>query len=131
MSLLVLIGIDVVEIKRVEVAIRRSGTHFVNRICTENEVAYYQHKGDRRFLEGVAALFAAKEAVKKLFLQKEINPGWKSITIIHNSSGKPAVFLSDVSFSTVFDSISLSLSHTREYVIAAAVGVNEPQRAVL
>lgn len=117
------IGIDLINLTRVKKTLSRCGERFVKRIATSAELEYYCDVSERRFIEGVASLFAIKEAVKKIFLQKDLNPNWKQIQVFHHSSGKPWVSLSEESLKQKFESISLSLSHTAEMVVAVAVGV--------
>lgn len=117
----VLIGVDVVEIERVAKALHLFGEKFVFRLFAEEEVAFYRSRSQRRWQEGVAALFAGKEAVKKLFLQRGLSPGWRDIRILHSPSGEPKVLLERGN--EVFCKITLSLSHSREIVVAVALGV--------
>jgi phosphopantetheine--protein transferase-like protein len=117
----VLVGVDVVEIERVAEALRLFREKFVFRLFAEEEVAFYRGRGQRRWQEGLAALFAGKEAVKKLFLQKGLSLGWRDIRILHSPSGEPQVLLEKSN--GVFCKITLSLSHSREIVVAVALGV--------
>lgn len=117
------IGIDLINLLKVKKTLNRCGERFVNRIATPAELEYYRGKSERRFVEGVASLFAIKEAVKKIFLQNELNPSWKHIQVFHHPSGKPWVALSEKILQQKFENISLSLSHTAEMVIAVAIGV--------
>lgn len=117
----VLVGVDVVEIERVAKALRLFGEKLVLRLFTEEEVVFYRGKGQRGWQEGVAALFAGKEAVKKLLLQKGLSPGWRDIRILHSPSGEPQVHLEKGN--EAFRKITLSLSHSREIVVAVALGV--------
>jgi holo-[acyl-carrier protein] synthase len=55
------IGVDIVEIERVESAIKRWGERFLSRIYTETELRSYQDR-----LSSLASRFAAKEAVMKV-----------------------------------------------------------------
>jgi len=125
MSLEVFIGIDLVNLSKIKRVFNRYGEKFVYRIASANETEYYRQGSERRFMEGIASLFAMKEAIKKLFLQKQQNPGWKQIQVYHHPSGKPWVSFSEGSFNHIFKKISLSLSHTAEYVVAVAVGVSD------
>jgi holo-[acyl-carrier protein] synthase len=125
MSSEVFIGIDLVNIPRVKRILSHCGEMFINRIAVAEEIDYYRHRSDRRLLEGVATLFAMKEAIKKIFLQKQINPGWKQFQIYHDASGKPWVAFSEASLIPVFQKISLSISHTHEFVVAVAVGLSQ------
>lgn len=123
-ELSVLVGIDLVEIEEIRHALLKFGGRFLNRIFEQEELDFYLGKGEKRFQEGVAALFASKEAVKKLFLQKEERIGWKAIRVLHTSSGKPVVRLSSP-FDERFQHVSLSISHSRLTVVAVAVAWGE------
>ena len=115
------VGVDVVEIARIARVLSLFGERFLRRLFSPEELAYYRGKGMRRWQEGVAALFASKEAVKKLFLQRGYSLGFRDITILHTSMGEPRVFVARGG--EVFQRISLSFSHSRDVVVAVAVGV--------
>ncbi|MBC7216595.1 MAG: 4'-phosphopantetheinyl transferase superfamily protein [Candidatus Caldatribacterium sp.] len=116
-----LVGVDVVEIPRIARALSLFGERFVHRLFEEEELAFYRGKGTRRWQEGVAALFASKEAVKKLFLQQGIALRFRDISVLHAPSGEPQVSLKRGN--GVFSKISLSFAHGRDVVVAVAVGV--------
>lgn len=116
-----LVGIDLVEIPRIEKAFSRFPLAFPDRLATEEELSYYQGKSKKRLLEGIASLFASKEAIRKLYLQKGRNPSWKEIRLLHTKTGAPLVEVSP-SLKPFFSLIKISLSHTSELVIAVAVG---------
>ncbi|MEN3186515.1 MAG: 4'-phosphopantetheinyl transferase superfamily protein [Atribacterota bacterium] len=118
------VGVDLLEIEAVRNTLCRFRERFLNRIFVDEELDFYAHKGEKRFQEGVAALFASKEAVKKLFLQRGETIGWKAIRVLHTSSGKPVVQLSPP-FEGRFSQISLSISHSRLAVVAVAVAWGE------
>jgi holo-[acyl-carrier protein] synthase len=54
------VGVDIVEISRIEEAIKERGDTFLKRIYTPAELECYRHK-----LPSLAARFSAKEAVIK------------------------------------------------------------------
>jgi holo-[acyl-carrier protein] synthase len=112
------IGVDLVDIERVKEAFLKFGSRFLEKLFNEEELHYYTPK---RLLEGVATLFASKEAVKKLYLQKDINPGWKDIFILHDHKRKIAVKISS-KVPPVFEKICLSVTHTPKEVCAVALG---------
>ncbi|MCX7667398.1 MAG: 4'-phosphopantetheinyl transferase superfamily protein [Atribacterota bacterium] len=120
----IVVGVDLVEIKKIRDALLRFGERFLNRIFEGEELDFYAGKGEKRFQEGVAALFASKEAVKKLFLQREEKIGWKEIKVLHTSLGKPVVKLSPP-FDGRFQHISLSISHSCSSVVAVTVAWGE------
>ena len=64
------IGIDLIEIDRIQAAVTRWGDRFLNRVYTPAEVAYCFKKGEN--YPSLAARFAAKEAA-----MKALGTGWK------------------------------------------------------
>ena len=82
------IGVDLVNIKRMERVIDRWGTRFINRIFTTQEINFcYQRP---RAVSSFALRFAAKEAFSKaigLGMKKGIR--WRDIEIVQNPSGRP------------------------------------------
>ena len=112
------IGIDIVEIARIEKAIARWGESFLQRVYTDSELRLYHEKPP-----SLAARFAGKEAViKALGSTRGIN--WKDIEILSNPGGKPSVRLYGKAQNQArdmgLDSLAISLSHSREYAIAFA-----------
>jgi holo-[acyl-carrier protein] synthase len=57
------LGIDAIEIERIEQTLERYGDRFLRRVFTEEEVAYCRRR--RRPGESLAGRFAAKEAAMK------------------------------------------------------------------
>lgn len=118
-------GVDIVEIDRIKNSLQKSGSAFKDRIFTRNEIEYCEKKNSTRY-QSYAARFAAKEAVSKAFgtgISKGLS--WKDIEILNDASGKPDVVLSGKG-KELFEeigavSISLSLSHSRDYAVAYAV----------
>jgi len=114
------IGIDVVEIERIESALRRY-PRLTARLFTESEVAYCSER--RRPGRHLAARFAAKEAaVKALGLT-----GGHPLTEIEVESGTPPTIRlhRDLAQRAAEAGLSLSLSLTHERGIAAAVVLAE------
>ena len=110
------IGIDIVEIARIEKAIGCWGERFLHRVYTVQELELCRHK-----VPSLAARFAGKEAVvKALGISKGIN--WKEIEILSNASGKPLVHLHGKAQNQAknldLDSFTISLSHSKEHAIA-------------
>ena len=115
------IGTDFIEVKRIEESIERFGQRFLDRIFSFDEQAYCLHHRDasRHF----AGRFAAKEAaVKALGTGFRDGIGWLDIEITNDHHGKPIVLLSS-RLKEVFDSpqIHLSITHGRDYAIAFAI----------
>lgn len=117
----IFVGIDLVEINKIRKTFANFGNRFLKRVFEEEELDFYRNKGKKRFEEGIAALFASKEAVKKIFLQGEKKIGWREVRILHTNSGKPVVRCMPP-FDQVFEQISISISHSSSTVVAVAVG---------
>jgi holo-[acyl-carrier protein] synthase len=62
-----MLGIDIVENKRIEESLNRFGERFLKKIYTEREIEYCRSYKD--FIPCLAARWAAKEAVIKAFFQ--------------------------------------------------------------
>lgn len=117
-------GIDIVEIKRLEVLIEKRGYCFLRRHFSENEIDYCRSKP--RPAVHFAGRLAAKEAVyKALSLRWETGFSWKNIEICETEQGRPEVVLIEkiqVYFEkSGFQGIEISISHTKEYAAATAL----------
>jgi holo-[acyl-carrier protein] synthase len=86
------IGNDIIDIRRVEASIERFGKRFIDRIFTEVE----QKKSDRRANRAAsyAKRFAAKEACSKA-LGTGFRAGvyWRDMGVVNLPSGKPTMKL--------------------------------------
>ncbi len=86
------IGNDIIDIRRIERTLERFGDRFVTRIFTEIE----QAKSDRRRLRAAsyAKRFAAKEACSKA-LGTGFRRGtfWRDMGVVNLPSGKPTIAL--------------------------------------
>lgn len=86
------LGNDIIDIRRIEASIERFGDRFLNRIFTEVERA----KSDRRRLRAAsyAKRFAAKEACAKA-LGTGLRNGvfWRDMGVVNLPSGRPTLHL--------------------------------------
>src|SRR6266481_5604452 len=87
------VGSDLIDIRRIERAIERFGDRFLDRIFTENE----RRRCDRRGLTrgaSYARRFAAKEACAKA-LGTGFRRGvfWRDLGVVNLASGKPTMRL--------------------------------------
>jgi holo-[acyl-carrier protein] synthase len=118
------VGTDLVETKRVQDSIDRFGERFVERIFTAGEIAYCNRK--RNSAESFAARFAAKEAAAKA-LGTGISRGvsWKEFEVRRETSGRPTLHLSgraaELAEAMGVRKIQLSLTHSRELAMAVVV----------
>ena len=123
------IGVDMVEVERIQHSLDRFGERFMKRVFTEVEIAYCQSmKFPARHF---AARFAAKEAVSKAFgtgIGKAM--GWKDIDVHRKPSGEPFVVLDGgakkLAEERKVSKVSITLSHTEHHAMAMIVVEGEP-----
>ncbi len=113
------IGIDIVEIARIERAISRWGQGFLGRVYTEPELKLYRHRP-----ASLAARFSGKEAVIKALNSRSI--GLREIEILSDPNGRPRLKLHGRAQTQAdvlgLASLAITLSHSRDYAIACAIG---------
>jgi holo-[acyl-carrier protein] synthase len=120
------IGVDIVEIGRMELAIDRSGEAFLQRVFTDDERAYCGSKA--RPATHYAARFAAKEAVAKaLGTGIGARAGLVEIEVVRDARGVPGVRLAGRALEHAracgVGEIKVSLSHGRDYAVANALAI--------
>ena len=113
-------GVDLIEISRVEAAVRRHGARFLDRIFTRQEQADAQGRAD-----SLAARFAAKEAAAKA-LGCGIGPvRWLDIEITRDPERRPLLILHGAAWRRAqalrLHEWSVSLSHSKDLAIALVV----------
>jgi len=86
------LGSDIIDIRRIEKAIARHGERFLNRIYTDNERA--KAEGRRNRIDTYAKRFAAKEACSKA-LGTGFRRGvfWRDLDVVNLPSGRPTMRL--------------------------------------
>jgi holo-[acyl-carrier protein] synthase len=118
------LGIDIIEVSRIEASHERFGERFLNRILHPNEIQYcLSHKAPGPFL---AARFAAKEAISKAFgtgIGAQL--GWHDMEVGRRESGEPFVILhaggEKLLQARGARAVLISLSHTQGHAAAVAV----------
>ena len=86
------IGVDIVDIARIQALLDRYGDRFLRRVYTEAETAYAMRGANKA--ERLAGRFAVKEALMKaLGTGKSQGILWKDVETVRGRSGKPAVHL--------------------------------------
>ena len=115
------IGIDIVEVARIQEASRRWGERFEQRVYTHQELTYCGDTPSRYWR--LAARFAAKEAtLKALGTGLRTGMRWQDVEIQADTAGKPEIVLHGEvqryarthNISAVF----VSMSHTNIYAVA-------------
>jgi holo-[acyl-carrier protein] synthase len=116
------VGVDIVEIKRIESAVNRGSERFLRRVYTETELRTCQDRPS-----SLASRFAAKEAVMKVLGTGGIGIAWREIEILTGDHGRPSVRLHGQALNKAtklnLKDVSVSLSHSKEYAIAVAIGI--------
>jgi len=118
------VGIDLVEVERVQRALERHAEAFRRRVFTDEEQAYCD--GMSRPYPHFAARFAAKEAVSKAFgTGIGGHLGWKSVGVLHRKGGAPYVKFDEAARNLLEErgarDVLLSLSHTAVHATAIAL----------
>lgn len=127
------IGVDLVDIRRIERLLNRFGDRFIKKIFTPGEQTYASSA--RSPLSAYANRFAAKEAAAKALgtgMGKGI--GWKTIEISRTPTGAPTLIFHGKAYDTLMSSLpptykaNLHISFSDEYpystafVVISAVG---------
>lgn len=115
-------GIDIIEISRIKESIEKTGQTFINKIFTDDEIAYCESKGKQKY-QHYAARFSAKEAAFKAIsknLKNKFELDWKDYEITCDSSGRPSINIKGINMEEI-ENIDVSLSHCKEYAIANVV----------
>jgi len=117
------IGVDIIEVPRIERAVARWGEVFLGRVFTEAE---RHHAGTSPGApQRLAGRFAAKEAVMKALGLGWRSMAWREIEIATDLLGKPVVRLSGRAATAAHrlgvGAWLVSISHTRRLAIAQAL----------
>ncbi len=122
------LGTDLIETRRVQESIDRHGQRFLERIFTAGEIAYCQRK--KNAAESFAARFAAKEAGAKA-LGTGISRGvsWKEFEVRREPSGRPTLHVTgrarEMADTIGVKRMQLSLTHSRDLAMAVVVAEDE------
>ena len=112
------IGNDIIEIKRIENAVKKE--NFVKKVFTEKEIEYIISRGERA--ETYAGKFSAKEAVSKALGTGVRGFSPNDIEILNNELGKPyVIFKNSIEGFNSKYFVEISISHCREYAVATAI----------
>lgn len=129
--MIVSVGVDLVEVDRIQKALEdsRIGRRFRDRVYTEKEIRYCEKKRLGRF-ESYAGRFAAKEAV-----MKALGRGWGAqvcwldIEILPAPGGRPEVTLHNrtalLALERGIRRLVLSITHTKRYGLAHVIAQDD------
>lgn len=117
------VGIDLVDVPRIEKIIEKRGDAFIRRVFSSGEIGYCQTK--TRPALHFAACFAVKEAfLKALGVGFGAEVGLTDIVTTHSAKGKPSVTISGKVGEWMQEekiSPSVSISHTDDLATAVVV----------
>ncbi len=82
------IGHDLCDIRRVEKVLSNYNNRFINRICTNNEIKFSKNIVNK--INYFAMRFSVKEAFyKSLPIEVQPSSNWKDVELFKNHNGKP------------------------------------------
>jgi len=124
--MIVAIGIDLVEIERLEGVINRRGDRFRARVFTDGEISYCERRSGVARWSSYAARFAAKEAVMKaLGTGWSEGVAWKEVEVVCELSGAPTIQLHGRALERMrllgATRVHVSLSHSTKLAVAQVV----------
>jgi holo-[acyl-carrier protein] synthase len=118
------VGIDMIEVDRVQRVLERHPRRFLERVYTPEEVAFCRGR-----VPELAARFAAKEAVMKALGTGARSVAWRDIEVLPDRRGKPLVYLYGGAQRRAeaigLDAIDVSLSHLDSFALASVVCTQE------
>jgi holo-[acyl-carrier protein] synthase len=120
------IGVDLVDARRISRLIHRFGCRFLGRYFTPDEIRFCM--GRCKAIESFSTTFAVKEATFKAFSIKGKGLMLRSVEVCHFENGKPFVKLDDVALSIALsefsvDSFKIEISVSDEIPYACAFAV--------
>jgi holo-[acyl-carrier protein] synthase len=118
----VAVGIDTIEIARIQRTLADFGDRFLRRVYTERERERY---GSR--ISELAARFAAKEATSKALGTGIRGIRWREMEVLANRRGKPVLYLHGSAAERAarlgLVDFDVSLTHSRTDAMAFVVGM--------
>ena len=124
------IGIDIIDIRRIEKIIIKYGDRFIKKCFLQTEIQSSENR--RNTIQSYAKRYAAKEACAKA-LGTGLARGvyWKDIEVSNNKLGKPILTLHNKAakilnqISSKNTRIEVSLSDEKNYAISNVIIFNE------
>jgi holo-[acyl-carrier protein] synthase len=118
------LGIDVAEVKRIGAVIESQKERFLRRVYTQDEVAYCEQF--RKRYERYAGRFAVKEAaMKALGTGWSRGVRWVDVEVVRHRGGRPMLALKGkakiIADALGVKNIVVSITHTAEQAIAQVI----------
>jgi holo-[acyl-carrier protein] synthase len=118
----VAVGVDIIEIARIQRVLDIYGERFLNRVYTERERERYRTR-----VQELAARFAAKEATSKALGTGIVGIRWREMEVLPNRRGKPVLILhgraKERAEQLGLTDFSVSLTHSRGDAMAFVVAI--------
>ncbi len=118
------VGIDVIEIDRIERVLAEFGQRFLDRVYTQTEQQRYS-----RFPNELAGRFAVKEATSKALGTGIRGIRWREMETLSNRRGKPVLVLHGSAAERAellgLDDFTVSITHSRTDAMAIVIGVKK------
>ena len=120
------LGTDIIEILRIGRMIERHGEVFLQRVYTEQEIAYCQRR--RASYQHFAGRWAAKEAAMKVVgTGWSRGVSWRDIEVHAMNTGEPRMevrgAVRDLAEQRGIENMLVTISHCRAYATATVIGV--------
>jgi len=122
------IGTDIVQISRVEAALKRSGPRFAEKILGPEELLKYHARSAKHAVRGLrflATRFSAKEAFSKAIgLGMRMPMTWRSAQMLNAPGGKPVIVCSGALAEFMRSnglSAQVSISDEADYAVAFVI----------
>jgi len=117
-------GIDIVEVKRIAAIIESQKERFLRRVYTLDEVAYCERFKNR--YERYAGRFAVKEAaMKALGTGWSRGVRWVDLEVVRQPGGRPTLIIKGeakkIADRLGVKSIAISITHTAEQALAQVI----------
>jgi len=118
------LGIDVAEVKRIQAVIESQGERFLRRVYTLDEVAYCEQFKTK--YERYAGRFAVKEAaMKALGTGWSHGVRWVDVEVVRMKGGRPTLALKGeakkIADALGVKNIAVSITHTAEQAMAQVI----------
>ncbi len=125
---LVAVGVDIIEIARIERTLADFGERFLRRVYTAREGERYRSRPSE-----LAARFAAKEATSKALGTGIRGIRWREMEVLSNRRGKPILVLhgaaAERAASLGLVAFDVSLTHSRTDAMAFVVAFRGQEAA--
>ncbi|MGH2447972.1 MAG: holo-ACP synthase [Chloroflexota bacterium] len=113
-------GVDLIEIERIDRAVKRFGDRFLRRVYTDEELSYCRGRA-----QNLAGRFAAKEAASKALGVGIRTLRWKDIETVRHPSGKPLLRLhgkaAAIARHRSLEHFEVSITHSRSEALATVI----------